>query len=169
MVLLLHLGILAVYVTTLIELGGLICERFSIGFALLKIFGVHHLRVRISMYILYLPYVAIRGHSLAHLNTASTAEIFTLLLLCLLINLDELKMIKYEIAGFVRLLNVGKVACSTIIFWARLNELCRFTMNLTLRTAHDVRVFVWLLEIFPLSEAISLLTALKELVLEISI
>ena len=124
MVLLLHLAIRALYVTALIELGGLVRKRFSIGFALLKVFGVHNLRLRISMYILNLPYVATRGHGLAHLNTTSTAEIFTLLLFCLLINLDELKMIEYEITGLIWLLNIGKVACSTIIFWARVYELC---------------------------------------------
>ena len=58
MVLLLHLAIGAMNVTALIELGGLIRKRFAIGLALLKLLRVHHLRLRISRYILHLPYVA---------------------------------------------------------------------------------------------------------------
>ena len=84
---------------------------------------MHDLGVRISVLVLRISYVATRGHCLAYLNTASTAQIFTLLLLRLLINFDELKMIEHEITCFIWLLKIGKVTSSTIIVWGRSNKL----------------------------------------------
>ena len=84
---------------------------------------MHDLGVRISLLVLCISYVATRGHRLTHLNATTTAQIFTLLLLCLLINFDELKMIEYEIASVVWLLKIGKVTCSAIIVRCLLNKL----------------------------------------------
>ena len=78
-------------------------------------------------------------------------------------------MIEYEITSIVQLLNIGKVTCTTIIIWARLNKFSRFSIYLTLWATHYVRVFVWLLEIISLCEAVSLLTAFEYFVLEITV